>query len=63
VTPHYAETIRCWRARMASNRAEMRALGLDERFLRLWDFYLAYCEGGFRERAIHTIQMRLERAA
>jgi cyclopropane-fatty-acyl-phospholipid synthase len=61
VTPHYAETIRCWRARMASNRAEMRALGLDERFLRLWDFYLAYCEGGFRERAIHAIQMRLER--
>jgi cyclopropane-fatty-acyl-phospholipid synthase len=63
VTPHYAETIRHWRARMAANRERMRALGLDERFLRLWDFYLAYCEGGFRERAIHTIQMRLERAA
>jgi cyclopropane-fatty-acyl-phospholipid synthase len=39
----------------------MSALGLDERFLRLWSFYLAYCEGGFRERAIGTIQLRLER--
>ena len=62
VTPHYAETLRRWRARMAENRGRMRALGLDERFLRLWDFYLAYCEGGFRERAIRTLQIRLERA-
>ncbi len=63
ITPHYAETLRHWRARMAKNRPRMRALGLPERFLRLWDFYLAYCEGGFRERAIGAIQMRLERAA
>jgi len=62
VTPHYAETLRRWRARMAENRGRMRALGLDERFLRLWDFYLAYCEGGFHERAIRTLQIRLERA-
>jgi cyclopropane-fatty-acyl-phospholipid synthase len=63
VTAHYAETLRHWRARMNENRAQMRALGLDERFLRLWEFYLAYCEGGFRERAIHTVQMKLERTA
>jgi cyclopropane-fatty-acyl-phospholipid synthase len=63
VTHHYAETLRHWRARMAANRPRMAALGLGERFLRLWDFYLAYCEGGFRERAIHTIQLRLERGA
>jgi cyclopropane-fatty-acyl-phospholipid synthase len=63
VTAHYAETLRHWRSRMAESRGAMRALGLDERFLRLWDFYLAYCEGGFRERAIHAIQLRLERAA
>jgi len=63
VTPHYAETLRHWRARMAGNRAQMRTLGLDERFLRLWDFYLAYCEGGFRERAIRTLQLKLERAS
>jgi cyclopropane-fatty-acyl-phospholipid synthase len=41
----------------------MTALGLDERFLRLWEFYLAYCEGGFRERATRTVQLVLERAA
>jgi cyclopropane-fatty-acyl-phospholipid synthase len=61
VTPHYAETIRHWRMRMQQNRSRMVELGLDERFLRLWSFYLAYCEGGFRERAIGTIQLRLER--
>jgi cyclopropane-fatty-acyl-phospholipid synthase len=63
VTPHYAETIRHWRARMAANRGRMTALGLDERFLRLWEFYLAYCEGGFRERATRTVQLVLERSA
>jgi cyclopropane-fatty-acyl-phospholipid synthase len=61
VTPHYAETLRHWRANLAANRGAVRALGHGERFLRLWDFYLAYCEGGFRERAIRTIQMRLDR--
>jgi cyclopropane-fatty-acyl-phospholipid synthase len=37
----------------------VRALGFDERFLRLWDFYLAYCEGGFRERSTGSVQMLL----
>ena len=63
ITEHYAETLRCWRERMGENRSRMRALGYDERFLRLWEFYLAYCEGGFRERVNRAIQMRLERAA
>jgi cyclopropane-fatty-acyl-phospholipid synthase len=63
ITPHYAETLRHWRASMAENRPRMHALGLPERFLRLWDFYLAYCEGGFRERAIGAIQMRLDRSS
>jgi cyclopropane-fatty-acyl-phospholipid synthase len=63
VTSHYAETLRHWRTRMAENRPRMRALGLEERFLRLWDFYLAYCEGGFREGTNRTIQLRLERSA
>ena len=63
VTSHYAETIRHWRARMAANRGRMTALGLDERFLRLWEFYLAYCEGGFRERATLAVQLVLERTA
>jgi cyclopropane-fatty-acyl-phospholipid synthase len=61
VTAHYAETLRHWRARTAKNRGRMRALGHTQRFLRLWEFYLAYCEGSFRERAIRTVQLLLER--
>ena len=37
----------------------MRALGYDERFVRMWDFYLAYCESGFRERSTGDVQMLL----
>jgi cyclopropane-fatty-acyl-phospholipid synthase len=37
----------------------VRAQGFDERFIRLWEFYLAYCEGGFRERSIGVAQLLL----
>jgi cyclopropane-fatty-acyl-phospholipid synthase len=43
----YAETLRRWRGAFKSRLPEMRALGYEERFLRTWDFYLAYCEAGF----------------
>jgi len=48
----YARTLAAWRERFRSRLAKVRALGFDERFVRMWDFYLAYCEGGFRERSI-----------
>jgi cyclopropane-fatty-acyl-phospholipid synthase len=48
----YAQTLAAWRERFRSRLPQVRALGFDERFVRLWDFYLAYCEGGFRERSI-----------
>jgi cyclopropane-fatty-acyl-phospholipid synthase len=48
----YARTLAVWRQRFRSRLARVRALGFDKRFVRLWDFYLAYCEGGFRERSI-----------
>jgi cyclopropane-fatty-acyl-phospholipid synthase len=48
----YARTLAAWRQRFLSRLAEVRKLGFDDRFIRLWDFYLAYCEGGFRERSI-----------
>jgi len=48
----YARTLAAWRGRFRSGLAQVRALGFDERFVRMWDFYLAYCEGGFRERSI-----------
>jgi cyclopropane-fatty-acyl-phospholipid synthase len=40
-----------------ANRDRIKALGYDDRFLRLWEFYLCYCEGGFLERAIGTAQL------
>ncbi|WP_109125460.1 cyclopropane-fatty-acyl-phospholipid synthase family protein [Dyella sp. C11] len=48
----YARTLQAWRERFMSRLDEVRAQGFDERFVRLWQFYLAYCEGGFLERAI-----------
>ena len=48
----YALTLRAWRQRFLAKREAVRALGYDERFIRMWEFYLAYCEGGFLERSI-----------
>ena len=48
----YALTLKAWRERFLARLTEVRALGYDERFIRMWEFYLAYCEGGFRERSI-----------
>jgi cyclopropane-fatty-acyl-phospholipid synthase len=61
-TPHYAETLRRWRERMDANREPIRGLGLDETFLRLWEYYLSYCEAGFEERQIGVVQALFERA-
>jgi cyclopropane-fatty-acyl-phospholipid synthase len=58
---HYAETLRRWRANLETNRDELMAVGLDERFLRLWRFYLCYCEAGFDERDISVVQCLLAR--
>jgi cyclopropane-fatty-acyl-phospholipid synthase len=60
---HYAETLRRWRANLHANREQIKALGHDDRFLRLWEFYLCYCEGGFLERAIGTAQLVYARPA
>ena len=59
ITPHYAETLRQWRQRFLSRREEARALGYDEEFLRLWEMYLAFSEGGFRERRLRDAQIVL----
>ena len=48
----YARTLQAWRERFLAQLPAVRAQGFDERFIRLWEFYLAYCEGGFRERSI-----------
>ena len=59
ITPNYAETLKNWRLRMFQNIERVRALGYPEEFIRMWEFYLSYCEGGFRERYIGDVQMLL----
>jgi len=54
---HYAETLRRWDEQVTGHPDEVTALGLDDRFQRLWHFYLCYCEGAFLERHISDVQM------
>ncbi|HCR33903.1 MAG TPA: SAM-dependent methyltransferase [Stenotrophomonas sp.] len=57
----YALTLRAWRQRFLAQRAAVQAQGFDERFCRMWEFYLAYCEGGFLERSIGVSHLLLAR--
>ena len=57
----YARTLEAWRERFLARLADVRAQGFDERFIRMWTFYLAYCEGGFRERSIGVAHLLLAR--
>lgn len=57
ITPHYARTLDAWRTRFLSNSEQIKALGYDDTFIRLWDFYFSYCEGGFSERVIGDVQL------
>lgn len=61
IGPSYALTLKAWRERFNTKLPQVRALGYDERFIRMWDFYLAYCEGGFRERSIGDVHLWLTR--
>lgn len=58
---HYAETLRHWRNNFEQHLPHIRALGYDERFIRMWRYYLCYCEGGFREKTIATVQLLAEK--
>lgn len=58
---HYAETLLHWRERFLDAWPGIRELGFDERFRRLWDFYLAYCAGGFRAGTIDVRQIAVAR--
>jgi cyclopropane-fatty-acyl-phospholipid synthase len=62
IATHYAETLARWRQSFLARLPEVRALGFDERFVRMWDFYLASCEAYFRTRHIAVLQMTLARA-
>lgn len=59
---HYARTLRAWRLSFLAARKDISAMGYGERFLRMWEYYLAYCEGGFWERRVGDVQLVLCRA-
>ena len=61
IGPHYAETLRRWRENVHERIGDVRALGYDRTFERTWDFYLAFCEAGFRLRALRDVQLTLSR--
>jgi cyclopropane-fatty-acyl-phospholipid synthase len=56
---HYARTLHAWRDRFRARLDEVRALGFDDRFIRMWDLYLAYCEAAFLERHAGDFQLLL----
>ena len=59
----YAQTLHCWRKNFLAAHEQVLALGFDENFIRMWDFYLCYCEGGFKEGVISDVHMLFEVSA
>jgi cyclopropane-fatty-acyl-phospholipid synthase len=59
IGPHYATTLAHWRQNFRANLPRIRALGYDDTFLRMWEYYLCYCEGGFAERVLGDVMMLL----
>ena len=60
---HYARTLRLWRQRFLAAQQGVLELGYPERFVRLWDYYLSYCEAGFAERYLGDVQLVLNKPA
>lgn len=59
IGPHYATTLRMWRERFLDRLGDVRAMGFDDRFIRMWEYYLAYSEGAFRARHVGDVQALL----
>ncbi len=59
---HYAETLRRWRTAFMNRLDSVRSQGFDDRFIRMWEYYLAYCEAGFAERYVHSFQAIMGRS-
>jgi cyclopropane-fatty-acyl-phospholipid synthase len=57
ITPHYATTLAAWRENFFENIEAVRGLGFPDTFIRMWDYYFGYCEGGFLERYIGDVHM------
>ena len=61
IGPHYVRTLSMWREALRDRWKDARAMGYSDEFLRQWEFYFAYCEGGFAERHISDVHMILQR--
>ena len=57
IGPSYAQTLKLWHERFVEQIGQVRSLGYSDRFIRMWRWYFAYCEGGFIERSIGDVQM------
>ncbi|ROV58863.1 class I SAM-dependent methyltransferase [Vibrio ponticus] len=57
----YAMTLSHWHQRFNANLARVTELGFDERFVRMWNYYFCYCEGGFKAKTISTVHMTFQR--
>ncbi|MCO8122052.1 cyclopropane-fatty-acyl-phospholipid synthase family protein [Stieleria sp. TO1_6] len=57
LSTHYAKTLGHWRQRFLSQLDEVRSLGFDDRFIRMWEYYLCYCEAAFREQTVRVVQI------
>ena len=56
---HYARTLALWRKEFFKNLIDIKGLGFDDTFIRMWHFYFSYCEGGFEEKVISDIHLKL----
>ena len=56
ITPHYALTLSAWRERFNRDPEKLKTMGFDEFFCRLWNYYLSYCEAGFKVRSVNVVQ-------
>jgi len=63
IGPHYARTLASWRRNFFEHLGAVRKLGFNDQFIRLWEFYLCYCEGAFAERALGDAQLLLTKPA
>ncbi len=59
ITPNYPRTLRAWRTRFFENIEKVKGLGFSDAFIRMWEYYLCYCEAGFEERYLGDVQIRL----
>jgi cyclopropane-fatty-acyl-phospholipid synthase len=61
--PHYAQTLRRWRQAFQAQLPDVRRLGYSDEFVRLWNYYLCYCEAAFEERYVGVLQIQFDKPA